>query len=173
MERDAERRRQFEEAIPPLLDGLYRAAMALTRRDADAQDLVQEACLRAYRSFHTYTRDENFKAWIFVILRNAWLDQCRRRRAEAVVPLDVEPASAAPPVPLDLDRTLPDDLRRAYQALSPAHQLLLTLVDIESFTYEEAAAVIGCPIGTVMSGLHNARKRLRDALGRESERVRE
>ena len=166
MERDADRRRQFEEAIVPLLDGLHRAAMALTRRDADAQDLVQEACLRAYRSFHTYARDENFKAWLYVILRNAWLDLCRKRRVEAVMPLDVEPASAEPPAPADLDRALPDDLRRAYQSLSPAHQLLVTLVDIESFSYAEAAAVIGCPIGSVMSGLHNARKRLRAALAR-------
>jgi RNA polymerase sigma-70 factor (ECF subfamily) len=159
-----ERRRQFEEAITPLLDGLYRAALALSGRDADAQDLVQEACLRAYRRFHTYARDENFKAWMYTILRNVWLDACRRRSLEAAVPVDAEPASKEPPVPVNLDEALPDDLRRAFHALSPAHQLLVLLVDLETFSYAEAASILAIPIGSVMSGLHNARKRMRSEL---------
>ena len=159
-----DRRRQFEESAQPLADGLYRAALALARNDADAQDLVQETLLKAYRGFHTYARDDNFKAWLFVILRHAWLDPCRKRKLEPALPVDADPPAAAPAEPLDLDRALPDDLRRAFASLKPAHQVLLILCDIEGFTYREAAAVIGCPIGTVMSGLHNARKKLRAGL---------
>ena len=160
-----DRRRQFEESAQPLLDGLYRAALALARNDADAQDLVQETLLKAYRGFHTYSRDDNFKAWLFVILRNAWLDHCRKRKLEPVLPVDVDPPAGAPAEPLDLERTLPDELRRAVASLKPAPQVLLILCDIEGFTYREAAAVVGCPIGTVMSGLHNARQKLRAGLG--------
>jgi RNA polymerase sigma-70 factor (ECF subfamily) len=159
-----DRRRRFEEAALPLADGLYRAALALARNDADAQDLVQETLLKAYRGFHTYAQDDNFKAWLFVILRNAWLDHCRRRRIEPAIPVDADPPASSPAEPFDPDRALPDDLRRAFASLSPAHQLLLVLCDIEGFTYRETAAVAGCPIGTVMSGLHNARKKMRAAL---------
>ncbi len=80
------------------------------------------------------------------------------------MPLDVDPVSPAPAAPAGADGLLPDALHRAFGALSPAHRLLVLLCDINSMSYQEAAAVLGCPLGSVMSGLHNARKRLRSML---------
>jgi RNA polymerase sigma-70 factor (ECF subfamily) len=163
---DRDRRAQFERAALPLSGALYRAALALARNDADAQDLVQETYFRAYRSYHTYASDDNFKAWMMTILRNVWLDACRRRRQEASMPADAEPAAPDAGPAVDLNAALPDDLKRAFDALSPAHQLLVLMVDLQSMTYREAAAVLNCPIGSVMSGLHNARRKMREFLSR-------
>ena len=179
MQREADRRAKFEEAALPFAGALHAAAIALCRREADAGDLVQETYLRAWRGYHTYERDENLKAWLLVILRNAWIDLCRKRRQEPVLPIDAEAAGpvADPPAPeeappaLDPERLFPDDLRRAFGSLSPGHRLLVQLCDIHSMSYAEAAAVLGCPIGSVMSGLHNARKKLRALLAGRGERV--
>lgn len=154
-------RRDFERLALPLQNGLYAAARAFCGQDADAQDLLQETWLRAWRAFATFDRS-NPKAWLFTILRNAHLDRCRRRRLEPVS-LDPErPSPAAPPAP---SPALPDHLHAALRRLSPTHQLLLLLSDVEGLRYREIADVLGCPIGSVMSGLHHARARLRAELG--------
>ena len=163
MERD---RAEFERRVLPLEPDLYALALALGGQEADALDLVQDALLRAWRSFASFDRGDHLKAWLFTILRNAHLDRCRRRRLEPA-PLDPgaePPAPTRPPSPLE--RVLPDDLLRALRTLSPSHQALLLLCDLEGLRYREIADVLGCPIGTVMSGLHNARTRLRGALER-------
>lgn len=161
---DPDRRRRFEDAALPLADGLFRAARALAGSDADAEDLVQETYLHAWRGFSSYSRDDNFKAWMYVILRHAWLDRCRRRRVEPSLPLDAEPVAPAPATAIDLERLLPDELHRALESLPPTHRLMVLLCDVESFSYREIAGILGCPIGTVMSGLHNARRRMRQSL---------
>ncbi len=161
------RREDFERLALPLQKDLHFAALALTRREADALDLVQEALLKAWRAFHLFNRGDNIKAWLFTILRNAYLDRCRQRRLE---PRLLSPADEAVPAPdgapLDLERLLPDRLLGAIRRLSGAHQVLLLLRDIEGLSYREIADVLGCPIGSVMSGLHNARTRLKEALVR-------
>ena len=154
----------FERLVLPLQDSLFHAALAMTRREADALDLVQDALLKAWRSAGSFNRGDNLKAWLFTILRNAYLDRCRTRRAEPAPledtagPLDTDAAPAA------LEEILPDELLRALRGLTPAHQLLLQLCDLEGLSYREIADVLGCPLGSVMSGLHNARTRLREKL---------
>lgn len=160
-----ERRARFEELALPLAGALHHAALALTGRDAEARDIVQEAYLRAWRSFHTYVRDDNFKAWIFLILRHAWIDSCRKRNLDPVLDPPVEPAAPGPPAPVDLDAVADDDLRRAFSSLASTHRLLVLLCDLQSMSYREAAMILGIPIGSVMSGLHHARRHLRRALG--------
>jgi RNA polymerase sigma-70 factor (ECF subfamily) len=159
-------RSRFETKALPLQRDLYFAAMTLAKNESDALDLVQETYLRAFRSFATYRDDQNFRGWMLTILRNAWLDHCRRRTlAPALVPpeADALPAPAMAPAG-SLEEALPDDILRALKSLTPAHQLILLLVDIERLSYQETADVLGVPIGSVMSGLHNARVRLRDAV---------
>ncbi len=157
--------RDFERLVLPLENSLYHAALALCRREADALDLVQETLLKAWRGFGGFDRDLNVRAWLFTILRNAHLDRCRRQRLDplALDPEEPDPV-APPPPPSRLEQALPDELLRALRSLSPAHQLLVLLCDMEGLSYREIAGVLGCPVGTVMSGLHNARLRLRDRL---------
>ncbi len=157
-------RADFERLVLPLQDDLFHAALAMTRREADALDLVQDALLKAWRSAASFNRGDNLKAWLFTILRNAYLDRCRARRLEPVALEDAgDPPAPATPLPA-FEEALPDELLRALRELSPAHQLLLQLCDLEGLSYKEIADVLGCPIGSVMSGLHNARTRLREKL---------
>lgn len=155
-------RADFEGRVLPLERDLYFGALALSGNEADALDLVQDALLRAWRGFASYARDENLKAWLFTILRHAWTDRCRRRR--------LEPASLDPkldvPSPAAFDDRFSDEILRALRTLSASHQLLVLLCDIEGLPYKGIASVMGIPIGSVMSGLHNARKKLRDLLSR-------
>lgn len=156
-------REEFERRVLPLERALFFGARALCGRDADALDLVQDTLLRAWRGFATYARDENLKAWLFTILRHAWTDRCRRRRLE---PFPLDPDYDAPsPAPRDED--LPDELLRALRSLSPSHQMLVLLRDVEGLSYKEVAGAMGIPIGSVMSGLHNARMKLREKLERD------
>ena len=157
-------RGDFERLVLPLQDDLFHAALAMTRREADALDLVQDALLKAWRSAASFNRGDNLKAWLFTILRNAYLDRCRARRLEPIPLEDAgDPAVLDAPPPA-LEDVLSDGLLRALRELSPAHQLLLQLCDLEGLSYKEIAGVLGCPIGSVMSGLHNARTRLRERL---------
>jgi RNA polymerase sigma-70 factor, ECF subfamily len=153
-------REEFERRVLPLERDLYFGARALTGRDAEALDLTQDALFRAWRGFASYARDENLKAWLFTILRHAWTDRCRRHRLEPAA-LDPEIDVPSPPA---ADDSLPDELLRALRGLSPAHQMLVLLRDVEGLSYKETAAAMGIPMGSVMSGLHNARKKLRHAL---------
>jgi RNA polymerase sigma-70 factor (ECF subfamily) len=153
-------REDFERRVLPLERDLFFGARALTGRDADALDLLQETLLRAWRGFATYARDENLKAWLFTILRHAWTDRCRRHRLEpASLDPEIDVPSAPPP-----DARLPDELLNALRSLSPSHQLLVLLRDVEGLSYKELARTLDIPIGSVMSGLHNARRKLREKL---------
>jgi RNA polymerase sigma-70 factor (ECF subfamily) len=165
-------RAEFERRVLPLELDLYAGALALAGQEADALDLVQETLLRAFRSFASFDRGENLKAWLFTILRNAFLDRCRRKRLEpeALAPGTPLPAAPGPEPPPSLEDALPDELLASLRSLSPSHQLLLLLCDIEGLRYREIAGVLDWPIGSVMSGLHNARTRLREALLKRRER---
>lgn len=154
-------RADYERRVLPLERDLFFGARALTGRDADALDLVQDTLLRAWRGFATYARDENLKAWLFTILRHAWTDRCRRHRLE---PVALDPDADVPSPPPPPDDGLSDELLRALRSLSPAHQMLVLLRDIEGLSYKEVASSMGIPMGSVMSGLHNARKKLREKL---------
>jgi RNA polymerase sigma-70 factor (ECF subfamily) len=164
---------EFEKTALPLMDDLYFAALGLARNARDAEDLVQDTFLKAFRNFGRFRRGTNFKAWIFRILVNTWIDTYRKR-ARTPFPADLdEGAAEAPAGPektqlLDnleaLDAFVGDDVQKALHALPPTHRLVLLLSDVEDFKYREIASILGIPIGTVMSRLHHARRHLRSAL---------
>lgn len=152
---------------------LYFAALGLARNARDAEDLVQEAYLKAFRSFRRFRPGTNFKAWIYRILVNSSIDFYRRRSRQPLISELTEEAPAPAGAPerhrlLDnmeaLDAFVGDDVRRALDELPPAHRIVVLLADIEGFKYREIASILGIPIGTVMSRLHHARRQLRRAL---------
>ena len=154
-------RAEFERLVLPLQDDLYHAALALTRREPDALDLVQETLLKAWKRAATFNRGDHLKAWLFTILRNSYMDHCRARRLE---PVTLDPEAGDPTAPAPVPGSLPEDLLQSLRALSPSHQLLLLLCDVEGLSYKQIAEVMGIPMGSVMSGLHHARTRLREKL---------
>ncbi len=157
----AEEHFKFERLSLPLKSELYRGARALAGNDADALDLTQETYLRAWRAFPEYREDHRFRAWLFTILRHAHVDLCRRRKTQ---PATVDPGGLPEPAAPAPAGAIPEDLQSALARLRPAHHLLLLLRDVQGFTYAEIAEILDWPPGTVMSGLHNARRELRRQL---------
>lgn len=170
---------RFNEFVVPQLDILYRTARSLTRSPSDAEDLVQETLLRAFRAIERF--DGRYpKAWLLTIMRNANINRARKktpdllddpeltfersmRFAETVTPEDdvVEPIFDA-------------SVQQAFDRLSNDFRNVVELVDLNGLSYAEAAELLGVPVGTVMSRLHRARKRIRDDInehGLESQRL--
>lgn len=172
----AELRERFDRDVVPLLPGLYAAALRLTRDRSDAEDLVQEVALRAYRGFAGFSDGTNVRAWVYRILTNAFINEYRRRqRRPATVPDEDVPewslydrlgeAGAAPSAEREVLERLPDeDVRRALEELPEHYRLVVLLADVEGFSYREIADMLEVPIGTVMSRLHRGRKSLQKAL---------
>ncbi|MBI4279102.1 MAG: sigma-70 family RNA polymerase sigma factor [Armatimonadetes bacterium] len=173
-------RQRFEALAGEYLDALYGGALRLTRHRADAEDLVQETFLKAWRSFHTYKEGTNFRAWLFRILMNAHIDAYRKdsREPEVVDQEDVgdfylydkvlestELAGAGNPEAL-LDQMMDTEVKQALESLPPQYRAPVILADIEGFAYKEIADTLNVPIGTVMSrlsrGRHLLQKRLWD-----------
>lgn len=170
----AERRRRsrFETVVLPHLDAGYALARWLTRNDADAADVVQEACLRAFRYFDSY-REGDAKSWLLKIVRRTCYDLIERNRPADLVPLEFESdpdgsVHAPPGAAIDADALLQSrsDLRRLdrlIEALAPALREAIVLRELHELDYRQIAEVTGVPIGTVMSRLHRARAALRRA----------
>jgi len=154
------------------LDGLYGYAMVLSRNGADAEDLVQETCLRALRGIDRLRAEGSVKSWLFTILRNIWLNQLRQRRTRPdLVELDAdenasyEPADRVQDPHKDLvNKAEREKLRVAIQQLPLEFREVIVLREYEELSYQEIAGLLDCPIGTVMSRLARARSRLRDRL---------
>jgi RNA polymerase sigma-70 factor (ECF subfamily) len=168
----------FGRAALEHIDALYGYAVTLTRDRTLAEDLVQETYLRAVRAFGRLVPDSNLKGWLFVIMRNAWLNQLRHERSgPAFVELDAEErawwlASAAPSPEVELAREeARASVRAAIESLPDAYREVLVLREIEGFSYKQIAALLGCPAGTVMSRLGRARGRLKLLLGAGCERA--
>ncbi len=170
---DPAARRDFEALAYPLLDSAWRTARRMTRDDAGAEDLVQEAVLKAFRGFAQFERGTNFKAWFFRILANAFLND-RRRAARGPRPADftedepedpaLPPAAFAPEEVEELRRHLGDEASRALDRVPEEFRLPFLLSTYEGFSYREISQILGIPIGTVMSRLFRARKLLRGEL---------
>ena len=154
------------------LDGLYGYAMVLSRNSAEAEDLVQETCLRALRGMNRLRSGDSAKSWLFTILRNIWLNQLRHRR---IAPDGVESDSdgSVPNEPADATQdphsvyvsTIErEQVQAAIQQLPVEFREIIILREYEELSYQEIAAVLECPPGTVMSRLARARARLRDLL---------
>lgn len=160
---------RFTVDLNEYLDALYSYALVLTRNRADAEDLVQETCLRAIRAMNRLRPDSNPKSWLFTILRNLWLNQLRRRRIAPEVPdldQDENPANqvvdgAKDPFTAYVSSTEHEQVRLAVQQLPVDFREVILLREFEELTYEEIAALLQCPVGTVMSRLARARARLR------------
>src|SRR6476659_8201441 len=164
----------FEAEALASLDSLYRAALRLTRVPADADDLVQETYLKAFRSADTFEPGTNLRAWLFTILHNTARNRLRDR-ARDVVAIDsdvVERASelqpagghAETPETALLRETLAPELQSAIDALPDAFRQAVWLRDVEEFSYAEIAAMLAVPIGTVMSRISRGRRLLFDKL---------
>jgi RNA polymerase sigma-70 factor, ECF subfamily len=156
--------RRFEEEALPLLKALYGTAYRLTRHPHDAEDLVQETYLRAYRTFGNFAPGTNLRAWLYTILHRARTDGLRKSgRTPRAVEL-AEDTCAVPPVQDSLAQGQ-EEVARALAALPEHFRSAVVLRDIEEFSYEEIAQILSVPIGTVMSRIHRGRALLRDALG--------
>jgi RNA polymerase sigma-70 factor (ECF subfamily) len=164
----------FEREALPWLDDVYRFALSLTRNEADADDIVQETYLRAYRSWHTFERGSDARRWLFTICRNAFLRTRERARhqvdledadLETVASQIAESAGARGADDRLLARVdLAPALSRALDALPEPFQSVVTLVDVEDQSYEAAAEILGVPIGTVRSRLFRGRRLLQQML---------
>jgi len=175
--RGGDRSREFEEVALVHLDALYRSALRLTHNRVEAEDLVQETCLRAFGNFHRFNPGTNCRAWLFTILRNAFLNRLRQGAREVL-----EGDSAAWELVSDtmtesgstrghpeeefLQTVLHGDVDRALKALPLVFREAVILADLEGLSYKEIAQVLGCPIGTVMSRLSRGRALLRESLSR-------
>jgi RNA polymerase sigma-70 factor (ECF subfamily) len=169
----------FAEQAMPLMDGLYTAALRMTRNPADAEDLVQETYLRAYRGFGGFQDGTNLKAWLYRILTNTYINayRAKQRRPEESDLDDVEElylyhriggleAARAGRSAEDelMDSFSEAEVKAAIEELPEAFRLAVLLADVEGFAYKEIAEILDIPIGTVMSRLHRGRKALQKAL---------
>lgn len=161
----------FAAATLEHIDALYGFAMTLTRDKTEAEDLVQETYLRAVRAANQPQPEENLKAWLFVIMRNTWLNIMRHKHhGLRIFEADDEHAAGAvsdktyDPHVVYLRKLEQEQVREAIEKLPDAYREIVVLRDIEGFSYQEIATVLNCPAGTVMSRLGRARGKLRDAL---------
>ncbi len=170
-------RREFEREALPHLAALHGTALRLTRNERDAEDLVQETLLRAYRYWGKFERGTNCKAWLFKILSNTFINRyhSHRRDVELALAIAEEPEthdilsreaqlSARDPEGALASRLLSDDVVRALESLPAEFRLAVLLSDVEEFSYKEIADIMECPVGTVMSRLYRGRRLLQRAL---------
>ena len=171
-------RRRFQADALPLLDSLYGAALRMTRNPQDAEDLVQETMLRAYRAFDRFEAGTNLKAWLFRILTNAYINTYRKRQrepqkvsADEVEEFDLyqelkshDTQFEATPESIVLDSLVDSGIIDAIEDLPEQFRLAVVLSDIEGFSYAEMAEIMDVPMGTVMSRLHRGRKALQKRL---------
>ena len=174
---------RFEDDVTPLLPQLYSAALRLTRNPADAEDLVKETLLRAFRGYGGFKAGTNLRAWLYRILTNTFIN---RYRQQARQPAEVElgeledmylyrrlgqEAGAARSAEEEaLERFVDEDIKAAVEALPENFRIPVLLADVEGFSYKEIARIMGVHIGTVMSRLHRGRKGLQKALWEITER---
>lgn len=164
------RKKEFEEVALQYMDPLYSAALRLARNESEAQDLVQDAYLRAYRFFDRFEKGTNFRAWLFKILKNIYINKYRSesKKLQMVDASYVEASGGLTAVATPEDeifgKLLDDDITTAMDALPEEFRLAIMLSDLEGFSYKEVAEILDCPIGTVMSRLHRGRRLLRNTL---------
>jgi RNA polymerase sigma-70 factor (ECF subfamily) len=168
LSRTEDRLGAFERLAFPEMGGLFNFALHLTRNRADAEDLTQETFLRAFASFDRFRMGTNFRAWIFRILRNATLNHAKKLRVRGTeVDFEsVEPVLAAARHHPSRWRwpVTREELRRGVSRLPEAYRTALLLFFVEGFAYAEIAVIMGTPVGTVMSRIYRARRRLRREL---------
>jgi RNA polymerase sigma factor (sigma-70 family) len=157
----------FEELAIPLFDSLYNFARWLAQNQNDAEDLVQETYLKAFRSYASFEPGTNFRAWIFQILKNTFLGSCSKLERRMTLAMDSEedlPTTSATPESVLIGRSDIDAVRCAIEQLPVIFREVILLCDVEDASYREIAEILSIPIGTVMSRLARARKMVRASL---------
>ncbi len=170
-------RARFAEQAMEHMPALYSAALRMTRNPADAEDLVQETYLRAYRSFDSFTEGTNLKAWLYRILTNTYINSYRaaKRRPEVSDVEDVEDlylyhrlspgqGTGRSAEEEALAGFTDEEVKEAIEALPDAFRIAVLLADVEGFSYKEIAEITEVPIGTVMSRIHRGRRALQKTL---------
>jgi RNA polymerase sigma-70 factor (ECF subfamily) len=167
----------FEDAAMPYLDSLYNTAYRMARNAEDAEDLVQETYLKAYKYYDKFQEGTNFKAWLFKILKNTFINAYRKKQATPHQSAfgDIEDAFESQvsdevrrrhktPEDEAMEGVLDTDVQRAIQALPPDYRMAVLLADLEDLSYKEIASALEVPVGTVMSRLYRGRKQLEATL---------
>jgi RNA polymerase sigma-70 factor (ECF subfamily) len=163
------KRAQFEATALPFMRSIYNTALCLTRRPEDASDLVQETYLRAYRTFSNFTLGTNCKAWLFTIMYSIFVNKYRKeqREPESVSIEELEDkfhrslaAAEWDPILVQERSAIGTEVDQALKRLPESFRLAVLLVDVEEMSYEEAATILNCPMGTLRSRLFRARKQL-------------
>src|SRR3979411_2044865 len=170
---------KFADLAMEHMGSLYTAALRMTRSPADAEDLVQETYLKAYRAFGSFQEGTNLKAWLYKILTNTYINSYRakKRRPEQTDLDDVEDlylyrrlggleaaAAGRSAEEEGLEHFTEGDVKAAIEALPEQFRMAVLLADVEGFSYKEIAEILDVPIGTVMSRLHRGRKQLQQRL---------
>ncbi len=174
----------FQDDAMQFAPQLYAAALRMTRNPADAEDVLQETFLKAYRAYASFEAGTNLKAWLYRILTNTYINRYRKaaRRPDEVDLGEVEdlylyrkigaantPESSRSAEEAVLEGLVDEDVKGAVEALPERFRLPVLLADVEGFSYKEIAEIMDVPIGTVMSRLHRGRKQLEKALWRFAE----
>jgi RNA polymerase sigma-70 factor (ECF subfamily) len=167
----------FEAAAMPFVDALYNTAYRMTRNAEDAEDLVQETYLKAYRYYDKFEEGTNFKAWLFKIMKNTFINNYRKKQQapalsdfaeieesfETQVNEDNARQIKNPEEEL-LENVLDEDVQHALDKLPPDYRMVVILADLEGFSYKEIAEILEVPVGTVMSRLYRGRRLLEAAM---------
>jgi RNA polymerase sigma-70 factor, ECF subfamily len=177
----------FDVHLTPLLAAAYGTALHMTRRRDDAEDLVQEAALQAFRAFHTFRAGTNFKAWFFRILTSLFINKSRQKPREPKFEKLDERADApilylyrqtrdmglhswnSDPAAFVIDRLEATQVAAGIAALPEEYRIVAALYFVAEFSYREIADIVACPVGTVRSRLHRGRRMLQQALWRIAE----
>ncbi len=166
--------REFEREALPHMSLLYNYSLRMTNSPADAEDLLQETYLKAYRFWDKYEKGTNIRAWLFRIMKNSYINRYRKEtkepnfvdfdEVEEFAPVAREYAGTTGGVQEAFGNLLGDDVAEAIASLPDDFRTVVILCDIEGLTYEEIADFVECPVGTVRSRLHRGRKLLRAQL---------
>lgn len=169
-------REAFEREVLPHLDSIYSMALRLARNPEDANDLLQDTILRAYRFFHRFTPGTNSRAWVLTILFNNFRNGYRKTAREQVSPSEAEFDERLEAESLAADQTRSDpqalafanlmapEVKAALDSIPEEFRSALLLVDVQDLSYQEVAGVLGVPVGTVKSRVSRGRSLLREAL---------
>lgn len=172
-EGDHQRGWNFEAAAMPFVDALYNTAYRMTRNAEDAEDLVQETYFKAYKYYDKFEEGTNFKAWLFKIMKNTFINNYRKRLltppqsdfADIEESFESQVSEEAGqqiknPEEEFLEDVLDEDVQRSLESLPPDYRMVVLLADLEGFSYKEIAEILDVPVGTVMSRLYRGRRLL-------------